>query len=462
MDKGRVISIRGQIIEVGFADKQPHVHDVLLLEKDTNVRMEVYGSSTTHEQYFCLAFASTSLVKRGDMVLNAGRQHMIPVGEGLLGRAIDLFGNPIDNLGPINKKGDASIYGALQETSDITTHQEVLETGIKVLDFFAPFLKGGKIGLFGGAGVGKTLLLTEIIHNIIVLHEQKKQYVSVFAGVGERSREGQELYETLKEKQVLASSTLLLGSMGQNPAVRFLTGFAGVTMAEYFRDVLQKDVLFFIDNVFRFAQAGNELSMLMNNIPSEDGYQPALGSEMASFHERLFSTEKNAISTIEAVYVPNDDVTDQGVQAIFPYLDSIVVLSRAIYQEGRLPAIDLLSTSSAALNLDIVGNFHYLAILQAQGLLKKALALERIVSLVGESELSKEDQIVFQRANKLRNYMTQSFFVTENQTGRKGVYVPLPVTVEDVGGILSGKYDHVSDEKFLYIGGLKEAFGEQK
>jgi len=280
--------------------------------------------------------------------------------------------------------------------------------------------------------------------------------VSVFAGVGERIREGHELYNTLSEKEVLSSVSLVLGTMGENPAVRFLTGFTAVTLAEYFRDSLKKDVLFFIDNVFRLAAAGQELSVLMSTIPSEDGYQATLTSEMASFHERLVSNIDNSITSIEAIYVPNDDILDQGVQAIFPYLDSSVVLSRNIYQEGLLPAIDLLSSSSANLNPETVGQLHYDAALKALNLLKQATALDRIVSLVGESELSPADQLISERAKKLRNFMTQNFFVTENQTGRKGAYVPKETTVNDVNDLLNGKYDDITDDKFSFIGSIQE------
>lgn len=283
----------------------------------------------------------------------------------------------------------------------------------------------------------------------------------MFAGVGERIREGHELYETLAEKEVLPSVSLILGTMGENPAIRFLTGFTGVTLAEYFRDSLKKDVLFFIDNVFRFAQAGNELSVLMNTIPSEDGYQATLTSEMASFHERLVSNIDNSITSIEAIYVPNDDILDQGVQAIFPYLDSSVVLSRSIYQEGLLPAIDLLSSSSANLNPGTVGQLHYEVALKALALLKQATSLDRIVSLVGESELSPSDKLIYERAKKLRNFMTQNFFVTENQTGRKGSYIPRATTVADVNDLLSGKYDEITDDKFSFIGSIKEIVKEK-
>ncbi|MBI2613495.1 MAG: F0F1 ATP synthase subunit beta [Candidatus Levybacteria bacterium] len=452
-NSGKIIGIQGQIIEVEFKNHEPSVHDLLVLQDDPNIKMQVALPSGP-SSFFCLSLSTTERLHRGLKVINTKKPILIPTGTGVLGRALNIFGEPIDGLPPIKKDGEMPIYAQGLDYSEIVKHNEILETGIKAIDFLSPMIRGGKIGLFGGAGVGKTVLLTEIIHNVVVLHKGKG--VSVFAGVGERIREGHELYETLAEKQVLSSVSLVLGTMGENPAVRFLTGYTAVALAEYFRDSLKKDVLFFIDNVFRLAQAGNELSVLMNTIPSEDGYQATLTSEMASFHERLVSNKDNSITSIEAIYIPNDDILDQGVQAIFPYLDSSVVLSRSIYQEGLLPAIDLLSSSSANLNPETVGQLHYDVALKALNLLKQATALDRIVSLVGESELSPADQLIYERAKKLRNFMTQNFFVTENQTGRKGAYVPRETTVNDVNDLLSGKYDDITDDKFSFIGSIQE------
>jgi F-type H+/Na+-transporting ATPase subunit beta len=455
---GSIIGIQGQIIEVEFKKDQPNTHDILILENDENIKMQVAAPSGP-SSFFCLSLSQTDKLYRGLKVINTKKPILIPTGSGVLGRAMNIFGEPIDGLEKIKKEGERPIYSESLDYSDISKHNEIMETGIKAIDFLCPMIRGGKIGLFGGAGVGKTVLLTEIIHNVIVLHKGKG--LSVFAGVGERIREGHELYETLKEKGVLPAVSLILGTMGENPAIRFLTGFTGVTLAEYFRDSLKKDVLFFIDNVFRFAQAGNELSVLMNAIPSEDGYQATLTSEMASFHERLVSNKDNSISSIEAIYIPNDDILDQGVQAIFPYLDSSVVLSRNIYQEGILPAVDPLACSSANLNPETVGQLHYDVALKALNLLKQATALDRIVSLVGESELSPSDKLTYERAKKLRNYMTQNFFVTENQTGKKGTYVPRETTVSDVNDLLYGKYDELTDDKFSYIGSMKELVKEE-
>jgi F-type H+-transporting ATPase subunit beta len=372
-----------------------------------------------------------------------------------LGRVIDIFGRPKDGKGEISYKETWPIYKQAPLYNNIPSNQEILETGIKVIDLFCPIIKGGKMGLFGGAGVGKTVLLTEIIHNVVTLNKNKS--LSVFAGVGERTREGQELHESLKDSGVLPSVALVFGSMGESPAVRFLTGYTAATIAEYFRDEMQRDVLFFIDNVFRFAQAGNELSMLMSAIPSEDSYQATLNSEMATFHERLVATTKNSISSIEAIYIPNDDILDQGVQAILPYLESSLVLSRTVYQEGRLPAVDILSSTSSALSPEVAGMEHHTAVLRAQSLLKKGESLDHIVSLVGESELSAEDQIAYKRAKQLRNFMTQSFFTAEAQTGRPGKYVSLANTIQGVNEIMQGVYDKVPEEKFLFIGAAKEA-----
>ena len=450
---GRIISIQGQIVEVEFLQEKPAVNDIVVLESNPSIQMVVFSSSGS-SRFFSLSLTSTANLSRHMRVINTQKPLHVPVGETLLGRVVNLFGEPIDGLGNINASKFVPIITQGPSYKDLAVHGEILETGIKVLDFFAPLVKGGKIGFFGGAGVGKTILLTEIIHNVVVLRQSKT--VSVFAGVGERSREGHELYETLSSKNVLSSVALIIGAMGENSVIRFLTGYSAVTIAEYFRDTLQKDVLFFIDNIFRFAQAGNELSLLMNAIPSEDGYQATLASEMASFHERLSSVTTSAITTIEAIYVPNDDILDQGVQAIFPYLDATIVLSRSVYQEGHLPAVDILASSASSLNPDVVGQAHFDTALEAQSVIKQAVALERIVSLVGESELSTEDRLIYQRARKIKNFMTQSFFVAENQTGRKGAYVERNSTVEDVASILAGKYDTIDEQKLLFIGNLKE------
>jgi len=450
---GKVISIKGQIIEVEFLEEKPRIYDVLADKEDSSVKMEIYTSASP-TSFFCLALTDTNRLHHGSIVIDSGQPIKVPVGIEMLGRVIDTLGNPQDNLGEIKAKETRPIIAKDVSFENVDIPHELLETGIKAIDFFTPLVKGGKVGLFGGAGVGKTVIISEIIHNLVILNPKKN--VSVFTGVGERTREGEELFETLKESNVMQGVTLIYGSMGVNAALRFRTAFTGVTLAEYYRDILAKDVLFFIDNVFRFAQSGYELSTLMNSIPSEGGYQSTLTSEMASFHERLVSTYKNAITTFEAIYVPADDLTDSGVQAIFPYLDSGIILSRSVYQEGRFPAIDILSSNSSSLNPDTIGQLHYDTALEAQSLLKRATALERIVSLIGESELSTDDQVAYKRSKMLKNYMTQNFTVVENQTEKEGVYVHVKEAVDDVRAILDGKVDQLQPEDLMYIATLKD------
>ena len=450
---GKVVSIRGQIVEVEFLGEKPEIHDLLTLEHDATVRIEVVSSSS-NTTFYCISLSPSQKIARGDKVVNTGSGILIPVGPEVLGRVINVFGTPLDGRGPINAKKSKPIFQHDLDLAKINPPTKILETGIKLLDFFTPLLSGGKVGLFGGAGVGKTVVLAEIIHNVVILN--KAENVSVFAGVGERTREGQELFEDLEKSGVLDSVSLVYGAMGENPAVRFRTAIGGVALAEYFRDEMDKNVLFFIDNVFRFAQAGFELSTLMNTIPSEGGYQATIGSEMASVHERLLSTPKRSITTFEAVYVPSDDITDYGVQSVLNYLDSTLVLSRQIYQEGRFPAVDILASSSSALNPLVAGEDHYNTFIEAQSLLKKAVDLERIVALIGASELSAADQATYHRSQILKNYMTQAFASVENQTGRKGAYVKKQDTIEDVKSILAGKCDNIDPDKFLFIGRISE------
>jgi len=449
---GKIVSVWGNIAEVEFLEDPPLTHHVLVGKEDSRLKMEVYSSAGVRS-FYCLVLSEAESLSRGTEMVNTGKVMSIPVGNETLGRVIDVFGESADAGEPISVTERWPVFASAPKYEEVVIREEIWETGIKVIDMFAPLLKGGRMGLFGGAGVGKTMLLTEMMHNVVTLKQQNS--VSVFAGVGERTREGHELFEEIRNRKLLQYVSLVYGSMGENAAVRFLTGMAGVTLAEYFRGQ-GKDVLFLIDNVFRLAQAGNELSTLMNTIPSEDGYQATLASEMAQFHERLVSTSTGAISSIEAIYVPSDDLLDYGVQSIFPYLDSVVTLSREVYQEGRVPAVDILGTSSAAMSLSIVGAEHYETAVRAQIMLKKADSLERMVALVGESELSPENQLLYKRAKKLKNFMTQSFFVAEDQSGRPGVYVPLKDTIEGVAAIVSGKYDQVQDEKFLFIGSARD------
>lgn len=450
---GKVISVRGQIAEVEFSGSMPATYDVLYVKNDPKVRMEVFTSSEPG-RFFCFVLTSRHRLYRGEEVVNTERQIMFPAGGKLLGRVVDLFGEPLDGLNKVEGEEALPIHKSVKIGVGELPKREMLETGIKVVDLFCPFVKGGKTGLLGGAGVGKTLLLTEILHNVVQLHKEKA--VSVFAGVGERAREGLELYLALKEGGALESSTMILGGMGENPAMRFLAAFSALTLTEYYRDQMKRDVLFFVDNVFRFAQAGNELSTLMNILPSEDGYQATLESEMAVFHDRLVSSKTGVVSSVEAIYVPADDLLDHAVQTIFPFLDSVIVLSRNVYQEGILPAVDIVTSGSAALDTEVVGKDHYQVALEARALLKKAQSLERIVSLVGEGELSGEDLATYRRSRRLKNFMSQRFFVATKQRGEEGTYVPVRTTITDVKRILVGEFDATPEDRFLYIGSVED------
>ncbi len=460
---GTIIGIRGQIAEVSFLDSKPAIHDLLVLEEDANVKMEVYSSAGS-DTFYCMILSPNSQLYRGAKVVNTEKSILFPVGEEMLGQVVNIFGESLidekDGAEKAPKKPATAwpIHRVESVNKEVLTEQKILETGIKVVDLFCPLLRGGNMGLFGGAGVGKTLLLTEIMHNVGEKSKDKKE-VSIFAGIGERTREGVELFEAMKKSGVLSTSSLIFGSMGENPAIRFLTAFSAATLVEYYRDELKRDSLFFIDNIFRFAQAGNELSVMMNTIPSEDGYQSTLDSELAHFHERLISTKEASITSVEAIYVPADDLVDYGVQAIFPYFDSLTVMSRSIYQEGLLPAVDILASTSNALSPDIVGEEHYQVVIETRQLLKQATSLERIVSLVGESELSKQDQTLFHRARKIRNYMTQKFYSAAEQIGQSGDFIPLKTTIEDVRALLDGKYDSMPEDKFLYIADMKDLHG---
>lgn len=451
---GKVLAVRGQVVEVEFWEEAPSLYEVLIMEEEKMTSSMVVYATAGNRRFYCLSMTHTIMLYRGALVQASGRQLSLPVSEKMLGRVLNMFGVPIDKGEAIRADHELEIRPVVDTSTKGIAPKELLRTGIKIIDLFCPMMRGGKTGLFGGAGVGKTILLTEMLHNVVLA--EKGKMVSVFAGVGERSREGLELWQSLVESGVFDSTSLVFGQMGENPAVRFLSALSGTTLAEYYRDDLKKNVLFFIDNVFRFAQAGNELSTLMNVLPSEDGYQPTLESEMGHFHERLVSTKDGEVTAVEAIYVPADDMVDHAVQAIFPFLDSSVVLSRDVYQQGFLPAVDILASSSAWLTPGVVGSIHFEVALAAKHILEEAVRLERIVSLMGESELSKVDRVVLKRARKIKNYMTQYFSVAEAQTGKPGVMVPVEITVEDTKAILEGQYDDVPEQEFMYIGSARE------
>jgi len=438
-------------VEVEFYEDPPFVKEILALEENPEVLLEVYGARTKNV-FVCLSLNKTDKLFRKARVKKTGKTLEAPVGKELLGRVIDIFGNPQDGLPLPKVKEKREIYQSPPPYQEIVFKKETIETGIKVIDFFTPLRKGEELGLFGGAGLGKTVLLCELMHNVAFFRKE----ISIFAGLGERIREGHELYETLKKTNVLPSVALVFGQMNEPAVRRFKVGFVAATIAEYFRDSHKKNVLFFIDNVYRFLQAGNELSMLLGNIPSEGGYQPTLNSEIGQLEERLVSTKSGSITSIQAIYVPADDITDPGVQAVLPYFDSVVILSRDVYQEGRYPAVDILASSSSVVDPAVLGQEHYDVLLEAKRVLERYKYLRRIVSIVGETELSLKDRIIYRRAKKILNFMTQNLFTVADQTGKPGQYVKKEDTVRGVWNILVGKFDKIPEEAFLYIGGPDE------
>lgn len=456
--QGSVQGVIGGVVRVAFDGVLPKIYQVGVGKGESLVLAYASHKAGVID---CLILRGRGQLGEGEKLDFSGQVLQVPSGESSLGRVMDVFGEPIDDLGSIASPDRASVIARPPSFPTIDAQQTIWETGIKVIDFISPLIQGGKTGLFGGAGVGKTILLTEIMHNVFMNSTKDasgtpaKKVKAVFAGVGERTREGQELWEMLKETQVLSQTSLVYGAMGEMAAVRWLAALVGVTLAEELRDA-GNDVLFFIDNVYRFAQAGSELSVLTHTMPSEDGYQPTLSSEMASLHERLVSTTSGKMSAIEAIYVPSDDLTDLGVGAIFPYLDSVLTLSREVYQQGRFPAVSLLTSSSSLMRSDVVGQKHFETYLAAQSVIAKAKELERMVALVGESELSEENRIIYHRAEMIKNYMTQPFFATTSQTGKPGKYVPRETTVADVAAILAGTYDELDPTKLLNIGSMSE------
>jgi len=453
---GKVRGVIGQIVRIDCdGDYRPALRELLKSADDSEIFLEAYAYENEHT-LFCLLLSDVDKVPRNTRVISTGEQITIPVGEGLLGRVIDLYGRPIDGGGAVVGEDKRPIYqptGGLTHGSRVIRPSEVLETGIKTIDFFAPLLRGGKMALVGGAGVGKTTLQTEMLRNVVY----NGRGVSVFAGIGERIREGHALWLSLKENDVLSRTALVFGHISKNAAVRALTAATAATLVEYYRDEKKQDVLFFADNVFRFLQAGSELSTLLGELPSEFGYQPTLQSEIAQFENRLYSTKDAAVTSVQTVYVPADEFGNPAVSATMPHMDAIVILSRELTYEGRYPAVDPFRSMSLALNPRIVGEKHYKTAIEAVEVLNQYKQLSRIVSIVGEEELSQENQKRYQRAKKLLNYMTQSFISTATETGRKGVTVPRETVVSDVRAILDGQLDAVPAENFLYIGDARSA-----
>lgn len=450
-NRGRIIAIRGSIVDVYFPEQLPELKNLLTVASQKKVFIEVTGHLDEHIARG-LALTSTRGLKRGLTVYDNDRSVMAPVGNPLLGRMFNMFGEPLDEKGPLPKTEMEPVFQPSSALSLQYSEQAIQPTGIKAIDLLAPIERGGKAGLFGGAGVGKTVLIMELIRNMVAQHEG----VSLFCGIGERNREAVEMYKEIKEAGVLDNTVMVFGQMNEPPGARFRVAQTALTMAEYFRDQQRKDVLLLIDNIFRFVQAGAEVSGLMGKINSRLGYQPTLGSELADIQERICSTRNGAITSIQAVYVPADDFTDPAVTHTFSHLSSFIVLSRERASQGLYPAIDLLKSGSKMLAPHITGRRHYRVAQQVKQMLSHYEELKDIISMLGMEELSKEDQLVVQRARRLERFFTQPFGVTKQFTGKEGRIVGIQELLDGCERIINGEYDEVPERKLYMIGAVSE------
>lgn len=457
MQKGTITQIIGPVVDVTFAGEPPALQNALVIENDGTKTVLEVSQHLGGGDVRTISMSSTDGLARGAEVTDTGKPISVPVGKETLGRMFDVLGNPIDKLGDVSTKEFAPIHRAPPAFTEQSTKTEVLETGIKVIDLICPFLKGGKVGLFGGAGVGKTVVIMELIRNIASEHGG----FSVFAGVGERSREGNDLYREMKASGVLGKTTLVFGQMNEPPGARSRVALTGLTMAEYFRDTERQDVLLFIDNIFRFTQAGSEVSALLGRIPSAVGYQPTLATEMGALQERITSTNTGSITSVQAVYVPADDLTDPAPATTFSHLDSTVVLSRALAELGIYPAVDPLDSSSTILDPNIVGERHYTVARGVQRVLQRYKDLQDIIAILGMDELSEEDKLTVSRARKIQKFLSQPFHVAEVFTGNAGKYVPLEETIRSFDEILKGSFDNVPEQSFYMKGGIDEIASEK-
>ncbi len=460
MAEGQIIQIIGPSVDIRFPENQgPQLLNAIKIEaKGINLVLEVaqdIGNNTVR----CIALGSTDGLVRGMKAIDTGSPITVPVGRQTLGRIFNLLGEPIDTKGPLeHPEARNPIHRDSPNFQEQLPIESILETGLKVLDLLAPIPKGGKVGLFGGAGVGKTVVVMELIRTIATEHGG----VSVFAGIGERTREGNELWLELNESGVINNSALVFGQMNEPPGARLRVGLSALTMAEYFRDQERKDVLLFIDNVYRYIQAGSEVSTLLGRMPSAVGYQPNLSTEVAQLEERIASTRDGSITSIQAVYVPADDLTDPAPAAIFSHLDAKIVLSRQISELGIYPAVDPLDSTSRIMDPRLLGEEHYNTALAVQKVLQRYKDLRDIISILGVDELSDEDKLTVQRARKVQRFFSQPFFVAENFTGLKGKYVKLEDTIKGVKMIIEGQLDHLHEQAFYMVGGIEEAIEKNK
>ncbi|CAI3479675.1 F0F1 ATP synthase subunit beta [Enterococcus cecorum] len=464
MSSGKIVQVIGPVVDVDFSKSQelPDINNALLVYKNDEQKSKIVLEAALELGdgiIRTIAMESTDGLQRGMEVIDTGKPISVPVGKETLGRVFNVLGDTIDMQEPFAQDADRSaIHKAAPKFEDLSTSTEILETGIKVIDLLAPYLKGGKVGLFGGAGVGKTVLIQELIHNIA----QEHGGISVFTGVGERTREGNDLYHEMRDSGVIEKTAMVFGQMNEPPGARMRVALTGLTIAEYFRDVEGQDVLLFIDNIFRFTQAGSEVSALLGRMPSAVGYQPTLATEMGQLQERITSTKKGSITSIQAIYVPADDYTDPAPATAFAHLDATTNLERKLTEQGIYPAVDPLASSSSALSPEIVGEEHYEVASEVQHVLQRYRELQDIIAILGMDELSDDEKVLVARARRIQFFLSQNFHVAEQFTGQPGSYVPVAETIKGFKEILEGKYDHLPEEAFRSVGRIEDVVEKAK
>ena len=464
MSSGKIVQVIGPVVDVDFSKSQelPDINNALLVYKNDEQKRKIVLEAALElgdGVIRTIAMESTDGLQRGMEVVDTGKPISVPVGKETLGRVFNVLGDTIDMQEPFAQDADRSaIHKAAPKFEDLSTSTEILETGIKVIDLLAPYLKGGKVGLFGGAGVGKTVLIQELIHNIA----QEHGGISVFTGVGERTREGNDLYHEMRDSGVIEKTAMVFGQMNEPPGARMRVALTGLTIAEYFRDVEGQDVLLFIDNIFRFTQAGSEVSALLGRMPSAVGYQPTLATEMGQLQERITSTKKGSITSIQAIYVPADDYTDPAPATAFAHLDATTNLERKLTEQGIYPAVDPLASSSSALSPEIVGEEHYEVASEVQHVLQRYRELQDIIAILGMDELSDDEKVLVARARRIQFFLSQNFHVAEQFTGQPGSYVPVAETIKGFKEILEGKYDHLPEEAFRSVGRIEDVVEKAK
>jgi F-type H+/Na+-transporting ATPase subunit beta len=459
-NRGKVVGVIGPVVDLEFSGGNlPEIYNAVTIEngKEINLTVEVM-QQLGDNRVRAVAMSSTDGLARGMKAYDQGHPISVPVGRGVLGRVFNVLGEPIDYRGPVDIKERMSIHRSAPGYEEQETRTEIFETGIKVIDLLAPYARGGKVGLFGGAGVGKTVLIQELINNIASKHGG----YSVFAGVGERTREGNDLWLGFQEANILDKVAMVFGQMNEPPGARMRVGLAGLTIAEYFRDHEGQDVLLFIDNIFRFIQAGSEVSALLGRMPSAVGYQPTLAFDVGRLQERITSTRKGSITSVQAVYVPADDLTDPAPATIFAHLDATTVLSRQIVEKGIYPAVDPLDSTSRILDPSVLDEEHYRVARQVQEILQQYKDLQDIIAILGMDELSEEDRVIVNRARRIERFLSQPFFVAEQFTGTSGKYVPIAETVRGFKGIVEGNYDDLPEEAFYMVGSIDEVIKKAK